>query len=133
MIRHFVSRQFVTFVFVGVSAALLHWLARIALSLWMSFDVAVFIAYWIGMGVAFTLNRVLVFPASARPINLQVRDFLLTNLSFLPVILVAALGLNAWLRAAGWTWHTEEIAHGFALAIPMAATFLIYKLIAFRE
>jgi hypothetical protein len=28
--------------------------------------------------------------------------------------------------------HSEEIAHAVAIALPMAGTFLIYKLVAFK-
>ena len=62
MIKLFVSKQFLGFLAVGGLAALLHWLARLLLSVWLPFSWAVIIAYAIGMAVAFLLNSIFVFP-----------------------------------------------------------------------
>ncbi len=132
MIRHFFSGQFLRFLGVGGVAALLHWLTRIGLSLWLPFTVAVALALGVGLGTAFVLNRLLVFPYTERPVQKQLRDFVLTNLAFFPVVLLTAVQLNVLLRDAGLARYTEEIAHAVAIAVPMMATFLIYKFIAFR-
>lgn len=133
MIRHFLTWQFVGFLAVGGLAALLHWLARIALSLWLPFALAVACAYGVGMAVAFVLNSLFVFPNSDRPRRLQVRDFVLVNLAFFPVVWLAAVKLNELLLALDFTWQHEALAHALAIPLPMLATFLIYKFFAFRE
>lgn len=132
MIRHFFSRQFLGFLVAGGCAALLHWLSRILLSLWLPFQWAVVLAYFVGMAVAFFLNSVFVFPNSPRPRIVQARDFALTNLAFFPVVWAVSIYVNVALKNLGITNHSEEIAHGFAISLPIAGTFLIYKLIAFK-
>lgn len=133
MIRNFVSVQFLTFAFVGGIAALLNWGARYVLSRWLSYSTAVFIAYMLGMTVAFLLNRTIVFPTSNRPVSKQARDFVLTNLAFLPVVWGAAMAINILLQRLGARAFSEEIAHAIALALPMLGTFLIYKFYAFKS
>lgn len=133
MIRHFFSAQFLLFVMVGATAAVLHWLARYLLSYWLSFPVAVALAYCVGLGVAFELNRRFVFPASSRAAVHQGRDFLLVNLAFFPVVWGASLWIRDLLLSRGFDTYVEGVAHGIAIAIPVFVTFLIYKFFTFGE
>lgn len=133
MIRHFLSRQFLGFLAVGCTAALLHWLARLLLSLWLPFSWAVALAYAVGMAVAFTLNRAYVFSRSDKPVQAQARDFVLINLALFPVVWTVAVVLEAGLKLAGMARYTEELAHAVAIALPMLASFLFYKFVAFKE
>ncbi len=133
MIRHFLTSQFLLFVMVGGTAAALNWLARHFLSLWFSFPVAVALAYFIGIAVAFSLNRRFVFPYSSRPIAKQARDFIIINLAFWPVVWLASIAFNHLLIQAGLGMYSEGVAHAIALAIPAFMTFLIYKFFTFGE
>jgi len=133
VIQHFLSKQFLGFAAVGGVAALLHWAARLLLSVWLSFPVAILLAYAVGLGVAFILNRAFVFPKSTKPMRRQARDFLLVNLAFLPVVLGTAMGLEAVFREYRFTAHPQAIAHGIAVMVPALATFLIYKFFAFQD
>lgn len=138
MIRHFFTRQFLGFVAVGGTAALLHWLARIVLSLWLPFSLAVVLAYVVGMLVAFLLNSFFVFQRSTRPRALQARDFIIINLASFPLVWFAALQINSGLQALGplhdaGARYTEALAHAIAISLPMLATFLIYKFHAFKD
>jgi putative flippase GtrA len=132
--RSFLTRQFGLFVAVGATAAVLHWLARYGLSHWLPFWLAVVLAYGVGMAVAFALNRAYVFPGSPRPLERQVRDFVLINLAFFPVVWAVSMGLAVyvlpWLGVPRWR---EEIAHAIAIGIPVVATFLLHKFITFKE
>lgn len=133
MLRHLLTRQFLIFLFVGATAAGLHWLSRILLSYVLPFHWAVAVAYAVGMAVAFGLNRRYVFPLSATPVVQQAKAFVLINLGFFPVVWVTALALASWLPGLGVERFNEEIAHALAIAVPVVATFLMYKFIAFRE
>lgn len=132
MIRHFLSIQFLGFLAVGGLAAFLNWIARIVLSTWLPFPVAVGLAYLVGMASAFLLNKRFVFPRSTRPMGKQIRDFTVTNLLFFPVVWFVAIWANVLLIRSGWSLYREALAHAFALSIPMFATFLIYKFLAFK-
>lgn len=133
MIRHFLSAQFLRFLFVGATAALLNWLARYWLSSWLTFPVAVAFAYLVGIAVAFELNRRFVFQTSSRPMIKQVRDFILVNVAFFPVVWFAALLFKSLLQHSGVSVFIDGIAHGLAIALPMLMTFLIYKFMAFGD
>ena len=117
----------------GGLAALLHWLARIMLSLTMPYYWAVFFAYAVGMAIAFALNSLYVFPKSDKPTRKQARDFLAINLIFLPVVWFSSLWLNEWLTGHGVLQYSEEVAHGIAITLPVMASFLLYKFFAFSE
>lgn len=132
MIRHFLTRQFLGFLAVGGFAALLHWLSRLLLSTWMPFPWAVAIAYCVGMAVAFLLNSLFVFPNSVKPRSAQARDFVLVNLAFFPLVWAVSIYVNAGLKALGMTNHSEEFAHAIAISVPLLATFLLYKFVAFK-
>lgn len=132
-IRPVLSRQFLGFVGVGLTAALLHWLARILLGIWIVFPVAVVLAYGVGIASAFVLNRMFVFPNSSRPLGEQIRSFVFINLAFFPVVWIAAMALDRYaLPFVGVVRYREAIAHAIAISIPMLATFLFYKYVTFR-
>ncbi|OIO01447.1 MAG: hypothetical protein AUJ49_07770 [Desulfovibrionaceae bacterium CG1_02_65_16] len=133
MLRQYCSAQFLKFLAVGGTAALLHWLARIGLSCFLPFAWAVAYAYCVGMAVAFELNRRYVFPASARPMFKQARDFVLINVGFFPVVWLASLGFRTVLEHIGLRHFVNELAHGAAISIPVFATFLMYKFCAFKD
>ena len=133
MIRYFFTKQFVSFMAVGGLAAFLHWLSRIFLSHWLTFSWAVIVAYGIGMLIAFMLNSFFIFPASNKSKITQARDFILTNVCFFPVVWLSAIEINNALQFFGVASYTEAISHGIAVGLPMFATFLIYKFIAFKE
>lgn len=132
MIKHFFTKQFLGFLAVGGLAAFLHWLSRIILSAWMSFSDAVIVAYAIGMSVAFILNSFFVFPKSDKPKYKQARDFVIVNLAFLPVVWGSSMAFEHGLRSIGVA-YSQALAHGIAVAMPMFATFLIYKFFAFKD
>jgi putative flippase GtrA len=133
VIKYFFTKQFLGFLAVGGLAALLHWLARLLLSVWLPFSWAVIMAYGIGMLVAFLLNSFFVFPKSKKTRRTQARDFVLVNLSFLPLVWLTSVQVNNWLKTFGMIRHSEELAHAIAIPLPMLATFLIYKFFTFKE
>lgn len=133
MIRHFFTKQFLAFITVGAVAAFLHWLARYGLSFFLPFPAAVALAYGVGITIAFILNSFFIFPISDKPRHLQIRDFILVNLAFLPVVWLTAVFLSQWLKSVGMINHSEDLAHALAIPIPMFATFLIYKFFAFKD
>lgn len=133
MIRHFFTKQFLGFLAVGGSAAFVQWSSRILFSFWLPFSVAIILAYALGMALAFTLNSFFVFPKSTKPRRSQARGFVVINLAFFPLVWAASLVFNRALHAFGMLRYSEGLAHGMALALPMAATFLFYKFSAFKD
>lgn len=117
----------------GVAAAL-HWVARYGLSQWMVFSTAVLIAYFVGMAVAFALNRAYVFPGATTTLAQQTTRFVATNLAFLPVVWLTSLFFaNTLLPYVGITWGREGLSHGIAVALPTVITFFIHKFFTFSK
>ena len=108
MIRYFLTKQFLGFLVVGGLAALLHWLARILLSVWLPFSTAVIIAYIVGMVVAFLLNSFFVFPKSQKARHAQARDFVWINLSFFPVVWFFSLQIILGFFTSKSLWRTQN-------------------------
>jgi putative flippase GtrA len=133
MIRHFFTRQFALFLFVGGTAAFINWSTRLAISSFFSFPAAVSIAYMAGMASAFALNRFFVFNRSERPILKQARDFISINVIFMPIVLLSSIFIEKILRYLGMTSYTETIAHGLSVSLPAILSFLLYKFVAFKE
>ena len=133
MIRYFFSLQFLAFVAVGGFAATLNWVSRMILDRWMSFSFAIICAYLVGMTVAFTLNRVYVFPKSRKSLHEQARNFVLVNLAFLPVVLATTLVLEPLFGSIMSESYARTAAHGVGVAVPAVLTFLIYKFHAFKD
>lgn len=127
------GRQFILFVAVGSLAAGLNFFTRLALSAVVGFPLAVTLAFLVGLSAAFVLNRWLVFPHSHRPIPQQITGFLVTNLAFLPPVLLSAMLLSNWLTGLGLTRYAEEVAHLIAIALPTVFSYLIYKFRVFGE
>jgi putative flippase GtrA len=111
---------------------MVNWCTRFWLGQSLSFQLAVPFAYLVGMTVAYLLNRVFVFPSSSRAISSQAIEFFLVNVGFLPVVWASAIFFRWVLISLGMTMFVDGIAHALALAVPMFATFLIYKFKTFR-
>ncbi|MEP9378944.1 GtrA family protein [Aquabacter sp. CN5-332] len=127
------SRQFVLFVAIGGFAAGVNLVTRILLNFFMDFELAVVVAYPVGMTVAFLLNRRYVFDAEGGHAGGQYARFFLVNLVALAQIWVVSVGLALWLfPAIGFTWNADTVAHGIGLASPIVTSYLAHKHFSFR-
>ncbi|EEB79334.1 hypothetical protein GPB2148_2264 [marine gamma proteobacterium HTCC2148] len=133
MLKSFFTKQFIGFLFVGITAASVNWVVRYMISDWIEFYAAVPIAYGVGMATAFALNRLFIFPHSVIPIKTQAKRFIAINLSFVPLVWAGAIAFAMLFELLGLKKYVEEIAHAFSLALPMLATFLLYKFFAFKD
>lgn len=133
MLHSFFSKQFLKFIFVGGSAAVLNWLARYIFNFWFSFHLSILLAFFIGLSSAFILNSIYVFPNSTQSLSHQIKVFTITNLSFLPIVGVFSILLNKLLNYFEIYLYSKEIAHGIALLSPTFLSFLIYKFWGFKD
>lgn len=133
LIKHFFTKQFIFFLLVGITSAGINWFSRWAINHWLDFSIAVILAYGFGMASAYILNRLFVFQHVSRPMLAQIRDFMIINLAMFPVVFLGAILFNKLLLIINITFYNEDIAHAFALSLPVVFTFLIYKLHVFRS
>ena len=127
------TRQFAGFLVAGGIAAAANVGSRILFSRLVGLELAVILAYLVGMTVAFVLMRSAVFPPSAAPIGRQVALFAAVNLAALLQTLVVTLLLARWLLpAAGLRSHVEEIAHIVGVGVPIVTSFFGHKYLSFK-
>ncbi|MDC8011098.1 GtrA family protein [Tahibacter soli] len=128
------SPQFFKFVAVSGVAAATNFFSRMLFSLVAPYPVAIVLAYCLGMTVAFSLNRWLVFSESTNSLRKQMVFFVLVNLFGLAQTLVVSLVLAHWLLPwLGVTTYVEEIAHAVGIAVPTVSSYLGHKYLSFRR
>lgn len=127
------NAEFFRFVLAGGAAAAVNIVARLLLSAVVRFDVAVALAYLVGMATAFILNRQFVFDRSDRRVHSEMMRFVLVNLAALVQVWIVSVGLAEWLfPKVGLIWHAELIAHVIGVLSPVAASYLGHKHFTFR-
>ena len=122
------------FVLVGGGAALVNVLSRIVIDTATSYEMAIILAYMIGMTVAFSLNRALVFEARAASWKGQYLRFGLVNaVSALQVLAVSLLFSKIIFPAAGVRYHPEMLAHIIGVVSPVLTSYYLHKHFTFRR
>jgi len=128
------NAQFVRFLAVGGAALVCHWLSRFAFNAVVGYAWAIVLAYLVGIAVAFTLNKIYVFPLSKRPLKFEVSFFFLVNVAAFPLVWIVAYVLGELvLEKYVDRQFALAIAHGIAITLPVFANFALHKLFTFRE
>jgi len=126
--------RFLKFVAVGGFAAAVNFGSRIGFSTYFPFSVAIILAYLVGMGTAFVLNRLLVFHDSRGPVLVQASWFIAVNVFAVAQTLAISLLLARWLLPAMmWHWHPELLAHAVGVAVPVVTSYFGHKRFSFRN
>ena len=125
ILNTFLNFQFVNFVGVGISAAIVHWLLRIILNLYFDFITSVVVSYFVTLCYAFTLNFVFVFKNKKRKLT-KISKYILVNIFFFPIVYFSSIRLNSYFINFNLNYHAE-FAHGISISIPALISFIIYK------
>lgn len=127
------AKEFSSFLVVGGLAAVVNWFSRIAISAQgVSFEIAIVIAYLLGMITAYLLSRMFVFEKSGRSLSSEIWRFMLVNLFALVVVWIVSVGLESWLLPAiGWTLRPAEVAHGVGVLSPAFTSYLGHRYFTF--
>lgn len=129
-----IRRQFALFVLASGFAAVVNISSRIVLNHWMTYSLAIVVAYVIGMLTAFALNRSFVFRQTVNPLHHQAFWFTLVNLAAVLQTLIVSLVLARWfLPAAGFHWHVDTVAHACGVAAPVITSFIGHKHLSFKN
>jgi putative flippase GtrA len=124
--------RFLRFVAAGGTAAGVNIVSRIIFSTAMPFEAAVLLAYGLGMIVAFTLNRSLVFEPSGRSVRDESTRFILVNAIAAAQVWVVSVALARLVfPAIGFIWNAETIAHVVGVLSPVFTSYLGHKHISF--
>lgn len=127
------SKQFLTFLLTGGTAAAVNFGSRVIYNLWMSFSTAVILAYITGMITAFILSKLFVFSDSQQSVHKSVMFFVLVNLVAVLQTFLISMGLAYYvLPKLGITTLVPEIAHAVGVVVPVFTSYLGHKRWSFR-
>lgn len=133
MIQQFLSRQFILFLITGGTAALVNFSSRIFYNQWVSFPVAIVLAYLTGMATAFLLARRLVFKQSQQTFARSALLFCAVNVLAVIQTWLISIGLAFYaLPYWGITRFVAEIAHAVGVIVPVFTSYLGHKHLSFR-
>jgi putative flippase GtrA len=133
MSKH-IRTEFAQFLLVGGVAALVNFLARIVINQFVSFAVAVVLAYIVGMLTAFVLSKLYVFEKSGRHHWHELRDFTLVNLIAVVQVWGISVGLEGYVfPAIGYQFYAPEVAHLIGLSVPTLTSYFGHKHFSFRK
>lgn len=122
------ERRFLRFLLAGGLAAGANYGSRFAFSAWVSFPVAIVLAYCVGMLTAFLLMRRYVFDAHGRDLAPQAAKFVLVNVLAVLQTLAVSLLLARWvLPLLGMDRYAEALAHAAGVAVPVFTSYVLHK------
>jgi len=126
-------RQFLRFLLTGGFAAFVNIASRFLLSRFVFFELAVVLAYAIGMVTAYILFRSFVFGQSGRSIASESYRFVLVNAVAVCLVLgVSVLLARVIFPAIHFFWHAEDIAHIIAVGVPTLTSYVGHKRYTFK-
>lgn len=128
------DRTFIYFLVAGGVAAVVNIAARYVINKFTYFEVAVVVAYMIGLLTAYILCRLFVFGPSGRSRSSELHRFVVVNIGALFVVWVVSVGLaRVIFPALNFTWHAEDIAHVTGVLAPAIVSFFGHKYYSFRR
>jgi putative flippase GtrA len=134
LLNIFRSKQFIKFVLTGGFAALVNFVSRILLDIFLSFSLSVVLAYFVGMCTAFILNKLFVFEQADNRTGWQALMFVAVNLLAVLQTYVISVGLAEWLFPyLEFTWHSHEVAHFIGISVPTVTSYIGHKYLTFRQ
>lgn len=126
--------QFLKFLVTGGFAALVNLASRYALNFVVPFEIAVVLAYFLGMIVAYLLMRRFVFGASDRSAASEMRRFVVVNLVAFTLVWVISVSLaRIVFPEAGMTWHADDIAHFIGVLVPAVTSYIGHRFYTFAR
>uniref|UniRef100_Q47FD0 GtrA-like protein n=1 Tax=Dechloromonas aromatica (strain RCB) TaxID=159087 RepID=Q47FD0_DECAR len=128
-----ITPQFLRFLVAGGVAAGANFGSRFVFSIFFTYGVAVFLAYLVGMLVAFLLMRGLVFNARQGPLAPQLTKFIGVNVLAVLQTLAISLLLARWvLPSVGIMDNAEALGHLVGVLVPVLTSYFGHKFLTFR-
>jgi len=126
--------EFFQFLLVGGLSALVNFISRIGFSEFVSYRIAIVLAYLVGMLTAFILSKHYVFEQSGRPFKDELRDFTIVNVfAVIQVWLISVALAEYFFPYITFTFYPEEVAHLIGLSIPAITSYFGHKYFSFRK
>jgi len=127
-------REFTLFLVTGGLAALINVVSRIRLSTVVRFEMAVLLAYGVGMVMAYVLARKFVSLSSLTSIRRSFAGFAMVNLFAVLQTWPVSIGLRNWLLPLlDIVVFRDLLAHTIGVAVPVVSSYFGQKYISFRH
>ena len=128
------GKQFPLFILAGSIAAFFNIISRIILTIFLNFELSIFISYLIGMISSFLLQRKYVFKNTKKSYKKSFAAFSLVNLFALIQVWIVSLLIKLWLiNFISSVPLVEFIAHCFGVGIPVFTSYFGHKYITFND
>jgi putative flippase GtrA len=128
------QRRFALFLLAGGTSAVFNVVSRVIFSQAVRYEIAVVLAYLVGMTIAYTLNKLFVFERSGRAVADEYVRFGIVNLVALAQVWVVSVGLARFLfPALGFAWHADTVAHVIGVAVPAVTSYFGHKHFSFAK
>lgn len=125
--------QFIAFVAMGSLAAVANLVSRYFLNFVMPFELAVALAYAVGMAVAFALFQRMIFGNPDTPLRRRLIRFTQVNLVGMALAwLVSTLMARLVLPSVGWSFRPLEVAHLIGVAAPTFSSYFLHRAYTYR-
>ncbi len=124
-----IATSAIRFLAAGGTASLVNWLVRFPLSLVLPFQIAVAIAYCVGMTLGFVLYQKWVFPGSTSSLRRQIVMFCAVNAVGLVTVVATADVVRQAIVQSGLAQAgaASAVAHLTAIAIGACVNFLGHR------
>jgi putative flippase GtrA len=118
----------------GGIAAVVNIVTRMLLQRVFSYEVAVGLAYLVGMTTAFVLARTFVFkPVDGDAHGQFVRFAMVNGVAFVQVWIVSVGLARVVFPAVGFSWRAETVAHVIGVLSPVVTSYILHKRFSFRS
>jgi putative flippase GtrA len=134
MVTTFKSKQFLSFIVAGGLAAMVNFASRFFYSEFVSFGIAVILAYITGMITAFVLTKLYVFEESKHSTKKEFFYFTLVNIVAIIQTYIISVGLATYIfPQIDFTFYPEAVAHAMGIIFPVFTSFAGHKYFSFRR
>jgi putative flippase GtrA len=126
-------KQFIAYLTVGATAAILNWSSRFLFSIWLNYTLAIVCAFFVGLISGFVLMRWLVFDGTRKSAVLQAPMYLIVNAFALLQTLAVSLILAKWvIPDLGYSMNPEGPAHLVGVLVPAFTSYFGHKYFTFK-
>lgn len=127
------AATFARFIATGGIAAVVNFGSRFAFDVFVSYSVAIVLAYLCGMVTAFVLAKAFVFTSSTRTTTHSAIWFTVINVIAVAQTWLVSMGLaRIVFPGMGFEFHPEAVAHAIGIMVPVFTSFLGHKHLSFR-
>jgi putative flippase GtrA len=127
------GRQFPRFLAAGGLAALANFGSRFLFSQFVSFELAVVLAFCVGLATGFLLNKCYVFVGSINALHVEFGYYLLVNLLALVQTWLISVYGALWLSPQFGVAVAQAVAHAAGILFPVFTSYVGHRYFTFRE